>query len=259
MAELAYAAPIDAAPAAPRIFGVRVENLDVPGALACLRAALDTPGAKSLYFVNAHTLNLAARRPAYREVLNRADHVFGDGAGVRLAGRTRGRPMLTNLNGTDLIPALLQSRPGTRVFLLGNTAERIAPAAAAFRRLFPKAELAGAHHGYIHDGSGPSVIEAINRSGAELLLVGMGNPLQEQWIDAHKHLLKPRLVVAVGGLTEYWAGALDRAPLWMRKAGIEWVHILRRQPHKAARYLLGNPAFVLRLIAWLPADLRTAR
>ena len=156
------------------------------------------------------------------------------------------------------MPALLQGRPGVKVFLLGNTAERIELAAASFRRLFPNAVLVGHHHGYVHDGSGPAVIEAINRSGAALLLVGMGNPIQERWIDAHKHLLKPRLTIAVGGLMEYWAGGLDRAPAWMRRAGIEWVHILRRQPHKAARYLLGNPAFVLRLLAWLPRDRKLA-
>lgn len=257
MAEAAFTAAIAAAPpgAAPlRVFGVKVENLDVPAALARLDAALASPGAETLYFVNAHTLNLAAADAGYREVLNGADHVFGDGTGVRWAARTRGHRLLANLNGTDLVPALLRARPGTKVFLLGNTAERIGLAAAGFERLFPQTRLVGFHHGYIHDGSGAAVIEAINRSGAELLLVGMGNPLQERWIDAHKSRLEPRLAVAIGGLMEYWAGGLDRAPAWMRRAGIEWVHILRRHPHKAGRYLLGNPLFLLRLLAWLPKD-----
>ncbi len=260
MAHVAVTAPLGASRSEEtrtlRVFGVRVEDHDLPGALALLNAELAAPGMTALYFVNAHTLNLAAKYAGFREVLNRADHVFGDGTGLRWAARVQGRPLKANLNGTDLVPALLKSRPGTKVYLLGNTAERIGPAAAKFRELFPQVELVGAHHGYIHDGSGSAVIEAINRSGAEVLLVGMGNPLQERWIDAHRHLLKPRLAMAVGGLLEYWAGALDRAPAWMRRAGIEWVHILRRQPHKAARYLLGNPAFLMRLVLWLPRDLK---
>jgi N-acetylglucosaminyldiphosphoundecaprenol N-acetyl-beta-D-mannosaminyltransferase len=84
----------------------------------------------------------------------------------------------------------------------------------------------------------------------------MGNPLQEQWIDRWRGELDPTLCIAVGGLLEYWTGALDRAPGWMRRAGVEWVHIMLRQPWKAGRYLAGNPAFIARLLLWLPADLK---
>ena len=242
-----------------RVLGVRVENLSEPQAVALLAGTIDSGRRISLYFVNAHTLNLATKDAGFRAVLNAGDHVFGDGAGVRLAARARGRRMLANLNGTDLVPALLAARPGTKVFLLGNTPERIPLAAEGFARLFPDATLAGFHHGYLTPETSRQVIETINASGAELLLVAMGNPLQERWIHDHRHLLKPAVSAGIGGLLEYWAGALDRAPLWMRRAGIEWVHILRRQPNKAARYLLGNPAFIFRLLAWLPTDLAAQR
>ena len=240
-----------------RLMGVRVTDVGFDSAVARLAAGIDHPRRRALYFVNAHTLNLAARDTGFRDVLNRADVVFGDGTGVRWAARARGLRLRANLNGTDLVPALLDARPGTRVFLLGSTAERIGKAAEAFRARFPDCELVGVHHGYVQDApASRAVVAGINAARPEVLLVGMGNPLQERWIDRWRGELDAPLCIAVGGLLEYWTGALDRAPSWMRRAGVEWVHIMLRQPWKAGRYLAGNPAFIARLLLWLPADLK---
>jgi len=242
-----------------RVLGVDVVDEPFEAAVARLRALLDERRGAKVFFVNAHTLNQAADDPAYRRTLNGADVVFGDGTGVRWAARARGVRLKANLNGTDLVPALLRVRPGTRVFLLGSTAERIGRAAETFARLFPDCVLAGAHHGYVDDAASAAVVEAVNASGAELLLVGMGNPLQERWIARWGPMLDVPVAMAVGGLLEYWTGALERAPGWMRRQGVEWLHILLRQPWKARRYLLGNPAFLARLLLWLPQDLKAAR
>jgi N-acetylglucosaminyldiphosphoundecaprenol N-acetyl-beta-D-mannosaminyltransferase len=243
-----------------RLLGVKVADLDMQAAVARLGAWIDADERRSLYFVNAHTLNLASKDGGFRALLNRADAVFGDGTGVRWAARARGRRLKANLNGTDLIPALLEARPGTRVFLLGSAADRIGMAAEAFRGRFPTAEVVGFHHGYVQDeASSRAVAAEINAARPELLLVGMGNPLQERWIDRWRAELDVPLAVGIGGFLEYFTGALDRAPAWMRRAGMEWVHLMLRQPWKAGRYLAGNPAFIARLLLWLPADLRTSR
>jgi N-acetylglucosaminyldiphosphoundecaprenol N-acetyl-beta-D-mannosaminyltransferase len=91
-----------------------------------------------------------------------------------------------------------------------------------------------------------------------VLLVGMGNPKQEQWIDAHRARLNVPLCLAIGGLFDYWVGDLIRAPGWIRRMGYEWLHILVSQPHKARRYLIGNPKFLLRVARsrLLPSDMR---
>jgi N-acetylglucosaminyldiphosphoundecaprenol N-acetyl-beta-D-mannosaminyltransferase len=76
----------------------------------------------------------------------------------------------------------------------------------------------------------------------------MGNPLQENWIIENKDKLEVPLVAGVGGLFTYWSGDLDRAPYWIRRIGMEWLHILFRQPHKWQRYLIGNTKFLVRLL-----------
>jgi N-acetylglucosaminyldiphosphoundecaprenol N-acetyl-beta-D-mannosaminyltransferase len=260
----AIAATLPNATRAPRaagarpvtVFGVTITDASREAAMRLLDALRRAPGPGSVYFVNAHTLNLAAADPAYREVLNGADLVFGDGTGVRWAARARGVRLQANLVGTDLVPDYLESRPGQRVFLLGGTPEQVDRAGEGFRALFPQTELVGVHHGYLDDATSQAAVAAINAARPDLLLVGMGNPLQERWIARWRDRLDARLCLGVGGVFAYWAGSLDRAPLWLRRQGFEWLHILRRHPHKARRYLVGNAAFLLRLLTRLPADRR---
>ncbi len=203
-----------------------------------------------VFFANAHTLNLAWEDRSYRTVLNSADYVFGDGTGVRWAARLRGVRLRDNVNGTDAVPTLLgQPLPGGgRYFLLGARPDAITAAAAQAQQLFPDWQLVGHHHGYLEPGLTSQVIEQINASRPHLLLVGMGNPLQERWLMAARAQLKVPLCMGTGGLFEYWAGNLDRAPAWLRRRGLEWLHILRRQPHKLRRYGLGNPMFLSRML-----------
>jgi len=88
----------------------------------------------------------------------------------------------------------------------------------------------------------------INRAAPDMLLVAMGNPLQERWLHAHLPALRVPVSVGVGGLFDHWAGNLRRAPVWVRRLGIEWVQILLHQPHKWRRYVLGNPKFIVRAV-----------
>jgi N-acetylglucosaminyldiphosphoundecaprenol N-acetyl-beta-D-mannosaminyltransferase len=241
------------------VFGVRIANLHQYEAVCQLERWINAyrGQAKAVYFVNAHTLNLAAREPAYRQLLNRGHCVLGDGTGVRWAARVRGVAMKANLNGTDLVPRLFRdaSDQGYRYFLLGATAETIARAAANAQDRFPGWTLAGHHHGYIDMHDSPGVIQQINDARPHMLLVGMGNPLQEQWIDRHLDKLRVPLCLGTGGLFDHWAGNLRRAPRWVRRLGYEWAQLLVQQPHKWRRYLLGNPAFLWRMIRHRGQDL----
>jgi len=157
---------------------------------------------------------------------------------------------MDNVNGTDFVPQLFTSRAGRgyKCFLLGGTEEMNARAADFVREHFPGFEVAGRHHGYLgDDAASERAVAAINAAAPHVLLVGMGNPIQERWIERWRGALRVPVCLAIGGLFAYWSGDLDRAPAWMRRFGVEWVHLLVRQPRKAGRYLLGNPLFLLRV------------
>jgi N-acetylglucosaminyldiphosphoundecaprenol N-acetyl-beta-D-mannosaminyltransferase len=209
--------------------------------------------AQSVFFVNAHTLNLAAADREYREVLNSGDFVFGDGTGVRWAARWGGARMCDNLVGTDFTPALFQATAGRgySYFMLGGDEQTIAQAAKYAEKNFLGWRLAGYHHGYLKsDELNTAAIETINAARPDVLLVGMGNPLQERWIQAQLGRLDVSVCMGIGGLFDYWAGNVSRAPAWMRKVGHEWIWRLFQQPRdKARRYLVGNPLFLARIFA----------
>lgn len=207
----------------------------------------------AVYFVNAHTLNLATEDPEFRDVLGEADLVFGDGTGVRWAARFSGVRLADNVNGTDLMPHFLRKTAGRgyRYYLLGATDDTIARAADVARRRFPGWELVGRRHGYFGDpAQRRDVIRRINDAKPDLLLVGMGNPLQERFIHEHRAALRVPLCVAVGGLFDHWAGNLRRATPFVRRLGFEWLQLLMQQPHKLGRYALGNPKFLARAVRW---------
>ena len=237
------------------ILGVRIANITRARAIELIEQKIlaDEGKTHSIYFVNAHTLNLATADRAYRRVLNSADYVFGDGTGVRWAARLGGIRMQANLVGTDLVPALFETTAGKgyRYFMLGADEATVTRAAAVAREKWPGWVQAGYHHGYLSNAATTDrAIEQINASRPDVLLVGMGNPRQERWIAEHREALRVPVCLGIGGLYDYWAENVSRAPDWLRRAGHEWLWRLWQQPRdKAHRYLVGNPLFLARIVA----------
>jgi exopolysaccharide biosynthesis WecB/TagA/CpsF family protein len=210
---------------------------------------------KVMYFANAHTLNVAWSDVSFREVLKRGDVVLNDGIGVQLYSRVAGRKFAENFNGTDLMPRLFAaadpSRP-IRVFLYGAAPGRAQKAARNIEARYPGVKVVGVRDGFSH----ASVIEEINEACADILLVGMGNPIQERWIDENKSLLDVGVVAGVGALIDFLSGEVARAPQWCRTLRIEWLYRLAREPKRLfKRYVLGNPAFLFRTALYLGAGI----
>jgi N-acetylglucosaminyldiphosphoundecaprenol N-acetyl-beta-D-mannosaminyltransferase len=185
-------------------------------------------------------------------VLNDGDFVFGDGTGVRWAARLNGIRVLDNLQGTDFTPSLLQATAdrGYSLFLLGGNETTIERAADYVKEKFPGWRLAGFHHGYLKTPEqSDAVLDRIGELRPDLVLVGMGNPVQERWIRDHRDRVEASLCLGIGGLFDFWAGNVSRAPGWLQKMGHEWVWRLFQQPRdKARRYLVGNPLFLARIV-----------
>jgi N-acetylglucosaminyldiphosphoundecaprenol N-acetyl-beta-D-mannosaminyltransferase len=235
------------------ILGVRMANASSDEAVAMLERLVNNGhanGTRPIYIANAHTLNLAAESREYHGVLNAAHTVFADGTGARWAARMRGIRLKANLVGTDLMPYLFERTAGRgyRYFLLGADARTIELAAEKAHRTHRGWTLCGYHHGYVQEpDKADAVIEKINDARPHVLLVGMGNPLQEAWIHKHRASLRVPVSVGVGGLFDHWGGNIQRAPKWVRRMGYEWAQLMLQQPHKWRRYLLGNPKFLMRV------------
>ena len=200
---------------------------------------------------NVHGVNLALEDRAHQDLLSRADLLLNDGKGVMLAARLLGRRFPVDLNGNYFGPMLLRraARRGWPVFFLGAAPGVAERAVERVLDEIPGLNVVGTHHGYFRREEEPTVLERVRSSGARLLFVGMGNPLQEQWLDRNIHASGARLGVTVGAFLDFQAGQVRRAPGWMNRLGLEWVFRLLTEPKRLwRRYLIGNPTFVWRVV-----------
>lgn len=237
-----------------RILGIPVDNLSMQQALDAIAGRLsahDGP-AWQVCFVNADCANLACRDAVYAGVLEGSQLRLADGIGLKLAGRILGRPVRENVNGTDLFPRLCRALEGTaaRLFLLGGRPGVAEGVRDWLGRHHPRLAVVGCCQGYFPQGEGADVARRIAATGADLLLVALGAPHQERWIRRHLPATGAKVAIGVGGLFDFYAGRIARAPLWVREIGLEWVYRLWREPRRMwRRYLVGNGVFLARVLA----------
>jgi N-acetylglucosaminyldiphosphoundecaprenol N-acetyl-beta-D-mannosaminyltransferase len=209
--------------------------------------------ARRVMYVNAHVVNQSHATPGLLAALRRADLVYCDGYGVRLAAKVLGRPVPHRMTGADWIwdLATLCELAEQPIYLLGSEPPIAREAAARLRSLYPQLEIVGSHHGYFDLDSphNERVIEHINEQPARIVLVGMGTPKQELWVDRYAERLDGAVVWTVGALFDYVSGHLPRAPRWLADNGLEWIFRLAVEPQRMwRRYLLGNPLFLTRVL-----------
>jgi len=215
------------------IAGFPVTRTDAAGLAGRLLGALQARQKVSLFFANTNfVVQCRAQLPRMRD---EGVIVVNDGVGLDIAAFLFGREKFpANLNGTDFTPFLLKSaeRP-LRLFLVGGRPDVVQQAAAHARGVLGQ-EVVGACDGY--DGMRRAdLIEAINRSAPDVVLVALGNPIQEEWILNNRHALDAGIVMGVGALFDFWAGAKSRAPELVRTLRMEWFYRLCLEPRRLVR------------------------
>ena len=229
---------------------IPIRNVSKERAVQLIWDHLEQTGPSEIHFVNAHCINVSVRDEQYRNILQSSAAVFPDGTGIRKAGDALNHPIADNVNGTDLFPMICErcGRSGKRLYLLGGKPSVAEKCAAWADNRAGSPITAGFHDGYFSKEETPSVIQEINASGCDILLVGMGVPSQEMWLREHLGELRVPVVMGVGGLFDYYSGTIPRAPLLMRKMGIEWVWRLMMEPRRMwKRYIIGNVQFLRRV------------
>ncbi len=237
------------------VLGVPVDSLTVSELHEHLLRFVRTGARATVLHANVHAVNLAARYPWFRDILRGADLVFCDGHGVMLGARLLRQRLPEKITYADWTWTLaaLCAREGWSLYLLGGTPGVADAAARRLIRHAPRLRIAGTHHGYFdkHDASGENlaVIDAINAARPDLLIVGFGMPIQEQWVSSNRDRIDASVVLTGGAVFDYVSGRLRRPPRWMRVRGLEWLGRLLIEPRRLARrYVLGNPAFFARVV-----------
>jgi N-acetylglucosaminyldiphosphoundecaprenol N-acetyl-beta-D-mannosaminyltransferase len=232
-----------------RVLGVRVDCLDMKTALERIEPLVEDGGHHLVATVNPEFVMRAQQDREFARVLESADLCLPDGTGVVWAARRQGCSISEPVPGVDLIPPLaaMCARRGFRLFLLGAKPGVAADLATRLRTEHPGLQVAS-HPGSSDRASDAETLTMIRAHQTQVLLVAFGAPKQELWIDRLKDQLDVSVAVGVGGAFDFLTGRVRRAPVWMRKAGFEWLHRLFRQPWRARRMIV-LPAYALKVLS----------
>ncbi|GAA0367745.1 WecB/TagA/CpsF family glycosyltransferase [Bacillus horti] len=182
------------------------------------------------------------------QAMHTADLITPDGTGIVWAAEHLGDPMPERVAGYDMLHEIAKTsneRPFS-VFLLGANEEVNSKAANQLAKQYPHVTVVGRRNGYFDDSQEPEIFDEINALKPDLLLVALGFPKQELWIQRYKQQLQAKVAIGVGGSFDVLAGVVKRAPMMWQKLRLEWLHRLLSQPSRLPRQL-AIPKFVLRI------------
>ncbi len=233
------------------VLGVGVDTAPFDQAADRLVAAMEQDASYSVYTPNSEIVLYAYQNPDYCKVLNRGDMVTPDGIGVVYASKILKRPLPERVGGFDLVNAVLAKIAGTgkTVYLFGAKPGVADAAAENICKQYPGTHICGTADGYFDSEKEQEIIKDINEKKPDLLLVCLGFPKQELWIDAHKEALSAKVIMGLGGSLDVFAGTVKRAPEMFQKLGLEWFYRLIKQPARAIR-MLALPKFGLTVLLY---------
>ncbi len=221
------------------ILGVPIDNVTMDEALEKIGAFASSDAVHMVFTPNPEIVMLARENARLFSILKKASLVVPDGIGVVIASRMqKGTPLKERVAGYDLVQNTMKeaAAKGYKYYFFGSKPGIADEAAKRMRETYPGIQITGTRDGYFKEEDIPDIIEDINRSEANIVLVALGAPKQEIWIDSYKHLLKhARVMIGVGGSLDGMAGVVKRAPVAFQKVGLEWFYRLIKQPTRITR------------------------
>jgi len=233
-----------------KILDINIDKLNMRQAVERVKELTFDHSSPSLVVTpNSEMLALAIEDQKLAEILNSADLATADGIGVVIASKILGDPLEERVAGFDLISLLFKELAAENInfYFLGGKPGIVDRATANLKRDFPDLNISGYHHGYLDRENQQQVIAEINEKDVDLLLVGMGVPLQEKFLANNLENLNVGAAITVGGSFDVLAGEVERAPLWMQKAALEWFYRLLQEPSRFGR-MLSLPRFIYLVI-----------
>jgi len=236
------------------ILGVRVDDVTFDEAIEWVAARIAARTPSQIATVNVEFIMAARENAAFRDVLNAAALNVPDSAGVTWAARRLGHPLRDRIAGVDLVERIAQraGRSGWRPYFLGAGESVAQKAADVLRSRYPGLQVAGTFSGSPREEEDGALVERIRAAAPDVLFVAFGAPAQDLWIARNLRRLGVPVCLGVGGAFDYVAGVTTRAPSWMRRVGLEWLHRVIRQPWRWRR-MLALPRF-----AWAVTANRSA-
>ena len=237
------------------ILGVRVDSYLLADVLEMIQATVSTDQRLLITHMNVRGLHLAYENQWFRKFINSSDIVYCDGMGVKLGAKLLGYDIPERYTLADWYPQLIELayQQNFSLYFLGNPPGVAELAAKNMQIEFPDLQVAGTHHGYFNknpeSAENQAVVTQINRAQPNILMVGMGMPIQERWLLENWKDLDINVAISVGAIFEYMAGTMNHGPEWMTQNYMEWLFRLVDRPKRySKRYLRDNPLLITRIL-----------
>ncbi len=225
-----------------------------------LRDCLGAKGARTelpklVFSSNGQGVSLAGMKPDFMKTMAEADIVHADGMSVVWASRLlTSSPLPSRVATSDYFydAAEVAQEHGLSFFIFGGSEAQNASVVDAIAQMYPDLKIAGRRNGYFQPEEEEDICRQIIESGADVLWVGLGKPLQEEWSVRNRDRLKGLAwIKTCGGLYAFLSGSSRRAPRWVQNIGFEWLWRLALNPRRLAlRYAVTNPHSIYRLIRY---------
>jgi N-acetylglucosaminyldiphosphoundecaprenol N-acetyl-beta-D-mannosaminyltransferase len=236
------------------VLGVPIAPLDLTRAVSQIEGWIDAGRRSYACLVNVHVVETARRSPELMVALRRSGLNLPDGAPVAWLASRLGPEPVARVTGSDLLDGLCSAGP-RRHFFLGSTPETLEGLQLMVEATYPRAEICGAlapPFRPLDENEWAAAIEVVNRARPDIVWVGLGAPRQEIWMHAHRDRLTAPVLIGVGAVFDFASGRKARAPRWMQRRGLEWLHRLATEPRRLwRRYLFTNTAFAVRALGAL--------
>lgn len=198
--------------------------------------------------VNADKINELNRNERLKHIVNGCGIINADGASVVWASRKLKKPVKERVAGIDLMDRLLalSEKRKYSIYLLGAKQEVVEQTVKVIADKYPGLKIAGFRNGYFFRKDWDEVAQELRSSGAQIIFVGITSPLKEYLVEYLQEKDVPSVFMGVGGSFDVISGNIPRAPMWMQKAGLEWLFRVLQEPGRLwKRYLIGNTRFII--------------
>jgi N-acetylglucosaminyldiphosphoundecaprenol N-acetyl-beta-D-mannosaminyltransferase len=229
------------------VLGCPIDRLTMAETVARCDALISARQPARQVSINAAKLVALRPDPHLRSFVSRSQIVSADGQAVVWASRILGDPLPERVAGIDLMYALLAlaQRNAYGVYFLGSRPEVLEAAIAQLTQRFPGLRIKGYRDGYFAENQTETIIEEIRRTAPDILFVAMSSPRKEHFLDRGAERLGVPFAMGVGGSLDIVAGSVKRAPLWLQRAGLEWLFRFAQEPRRLVRrYTTTNMLFV---------------
>lgn len=230
------------------LLGTPVDDLTMEETLSLIADAIDNKRSIHHTVVNAGKIVSMHENPELKESVVNADLINADGQAVVWASKLFGQPLKERVAGIDLMKNLvaMAHERKYKLFFFGAKEEVLKKLVDRYSREYSKDIIAGYRNGYFKKEDEASIAQQIADSKANILFVAITSPIKENFLYQNRVVLKNvNFTMGVGGSFDVEAGYVKRAPVWMQRAGLEWLFRVYQEPKRMfKRYLTGNLKFI---------------